>query len=290
MKKFNYGFTLVELVIVIAVLGILAGIAIPHFMEASASARGSKVLADLRTIDSACNIYAVNNGSAAKDVETLVKAGLLAAEPLADDKSFTVTTTSGKTQEYNPANFERQKYTIANGRGTYGSDSQTVEWFLNGKIATTGTMASNMEAIVAILTGQSYTIDSLNADIAGTHAADILQALKADGINLQALGAVYWKYDNDYKFLYWSSSDISGMAAGTALPVIRYNIKTGTYTVWIATVQSTTANIGQAGEHTYNTIGNLTGYTPSIGDKKENQTYDKALEHYQNALTGMAGK
>ncbi|WP_418556827.1 type IV pilin protein [Phascolarctobacterium faecium] len=39
MKKFNYGFTLVELVIVIAVLGILAGIAIPHFMEASTSAR-----------------------------------------------------------------------------------------------------------------------------------------------------------------------------------------------------------------------------------------------------------
>ncbi len=116
-----------------------------------------------------------------------------------------------------------------------------------------------------------------------------MQALKAAGIDLQALGAVYWKYDASSELLYWSSRDISGMAAGTALPVIRYNTKTGTYTVWIATVQSTTANIGQAGEHTYNTIGNNpTEYKPSTGDK--NQTYDKALEHYQNALTGMAGK
>lgn len=286
MKTVYKGFTMIELVIVIAVLGILAGIAIPHFMEASASARGSKVLADLRTIDSACNIYAVNNGNAAQDLATLIKAGLLVAEPLADEKSFTVTTTSGKTQEYDPANFERQKYTIVNGRGTYGSDSQTVEWFLSGNIAVTGTMASNMDNIKQILTGQNFNIDSLNADIEGTHAADVLQALKAAGLDLNALGAVYWKYDASSKCLYWSSMDVSRIAVNTTLPVIRYNMNTGTYTVWTATVQSKIENIGQAGVHTYNTIGNFKGYTPSTGDKKENQTYDKALEHYNNALAG----
>ena len=44
------GFTLIELVIVIAILGILAGIAIPRFMDAAATARGAKMLADMRTI------------------------------------------------------------------------------------------------------------------------------------------------------------------------------------------------------------------------------------------------
>ena len=61
--KNKKGFTLVELVVVIAILGILAGIAIPRFMDATASARGSKVVADLRTIDSAITMYYAKNGS-----------------------------------------------------------------------------------------------------------------------------------------------------------------------------------------------------------------------------------
>lgn len=57
------GFTLIELVVVIAILGILAAIAIPRFLDAQNSARGSRIVADLRTIDTAIMVYNARTGS-----------------------------------------------------------------------------------------------------------------------------------------------------------------------------------------------------------------------------------
>ena len=57
MRPMKKGFTLVELVVVIAILGILAGLAIPRFVNANMAARGSKILADISACESAINIY-----------------------------------------------------------------------------------------------------------------------------------------------------------------------------------------------------------------------------------------
>ena len=73
-KKKNSGFTLVELIIVIAILGILAGIAIPRFLDATATARGAKIVADLRTIDSAIVIYNAKTGAYPADTDALTTA------------------------------------------------------------------------------------------------------------------------------------------------------------------------------------------------------------------------
>ena len=74
------GFTLVELIIVIAILAILAGIAIPSFINANMAARGSKILADMNACESAVNIYYAKNGSFPADSETIV-ASYLAGWP-----------------------------------------------------------------------------------------------------------------------------------------------------------------------------------------------------------------
>ena len=58
------GFTLVELVIVIAILGILAGVAIPAYANLQDDARSSQVQATLGSFRSALSIYYAKNKGA----------------------------------------------------------------------------------------------------------------------------------------------------------------------------------------------------------------------------------
>jgi general secretion pathway protein G len=54
------GFTLIELLIVVAIIGIIAAIAIPNLLNAINRARQKRTMADIRTIGTAAEAYAVD--------------------------------------------------------------------------------------------------------------------------------------------------------------------------------------------------------------------------------------
>ena len=56
----KHAFTLIELLIVIAIIAILALIAVPNFLEAQMRAKVSRVYADMRSIATAIEAYAVD--------------------------------------------------------------------------------------------------------------------------------------------------------------------------------------------------------------------------------------
>ncbi|MCC5878251.1 MAG: prepilin-type N-terminal cleavage/methylation domain-containing protein, partial [Candidatus Sumerlaeia bacterium] len=55
------GFTLIELLIVVAIIAILAAIAVPNFLEAQVRSKVSRTLADMRTVVTALESYAVDH-------------------------------------------------------------------------------------------------------------------------------------------------------------------------------------------------------------------------------------
>lgn len=60
-------FTLVEIMIVVAIIATLAAIAVPGFMRARKRSQASRVLNDLRIIDNACDMYAIETNKKSND-------------------------------------------------------------------------------------------------------------------------------------------------------------------------------------------------------------------------------
>ena len=70
-SKARQGFTLVEILIVVVILGILAAIVIPQFTSASEDARASSLVSQLQTIRSQLELYQIqHNGEYPADLAT----------------------------------------------------------------------------------------------------------------------------------------------------------------------------------------------------------------------------
>ena len=76
------GFTLVEIMIVVAIIALLAAIAVPNFLRARKRSQATRILEDLRIIDSATDQYAIENNKTSAsspasftDLKAYIKAG-----------------------------------------------------------------------------------------------------------------------------------------------------------------------------------------------------------------------
>ena len=81
LNKNRGGFTLVEIMIVVAIIALLAAIAVPNFLRARKRSQATRILEDLRIIDSAIDQYAIENNKSGganvawADIQAYLKAG-----------------------------------------------------------------------------------------------------------------------------------------------------------------------------------------------------------------------
>ena len=81
LNKNREGFTLVEIMIVVAIIALLAAIAVPNFLRARKRSQATRMLEDLRVIDSAIDQYAIETNKAGgatvnwTDVQAYLKKG-----------------------------------------------------------------------------------------------------------------------------------------------------------------------------------------------------------------------
>ena len=97
--KQRQGFTLIEIVAVLAILGMMAIMLMPSIDIASNRAKDTKMVSDLVTLDSAVKLYRLENGSYPVDLDKLKDDGYVINKDYKDaqNKAFSYAQATDKT-------------------------------------------------------------------------------------------------------------------------------------------------------------------------------------------------
>jgi len=119
------GFTLIELMIVMAIIGILATLAIPSFVVAVKHAREAVLKEDLQTMRTAIDSYTMDKQKAPQSLDDLIQDGYLKKipeDPMTHSKDTWVTDTSDAM--YSLDETESGINNVHSGSEATGSDGQ----------------------------------------------------------------------------------------------------------------------------------------------------------------------
>lgn|GEM_PF-898649 len=97
MKALQKGFTLIEIMIVIAIISILAAILIPNFMHARAESVTASCEGNEKQLATAEEEYTIDNGGAYASISQLTTPYLsvMITDPVASGNSYTITIPGG---------------------------------------------------------------------------------------------------------------------------------------------------------------------------------------------------
>lgn len=127
--KSQSGFTLVEILIVVVILGILAAIVIPQFTEASTEAKTSSLCTDLQTMRSQIELYKIQHN------DNLPGSGTASFEDALTGKTTLAGAVSTDPNDYGPyvqqipTNQFVNLNTVEKGTGTPGGGN--AGWYFN---------------------------------------------------------------------------------------------------------------------------------------------------------------
>lgn len=91
-KRKRKGFMILELIIVVAIIGVLAAIAVPNLTGLTDEAKVARIRSDISTLGTAAEMYYVKNGAYPASLDSLVgsrEEGYLKKVPEPPDKTVT---------------------------------------------------------------------------------------------------------------------------------------------------------------------------------------------------------
>jgi general secretion pathway protein G len=97
IRKQDAGFTLVELMIVMAIIGVLSMVAVPSYISAIKHAREAVLKEDLHTLRAAIDSYTMDKQKAPQSLDDLIQDGYLKTvpeDPMTKSSTTWVTDTS----------------------------------------------------------------------------------------------------------------------------------------------------------------------------------------------------
>jgi len=167
-RRIKKGFTLVEILIVVVILGILAAIVIPQFTSASETAKAASLVSQLQTIRSQLELYQVQHNGDYPDLTTTSTSAWaqLVSETDIDGSTSPAAgaITYGPYLQKPPANPFEDTAVVAQGASALGSAAADVGWVYN--LAT-----GEIQAVVE--QGKAREVGLIASDETGADSGDI---------------------------------------------------------------------------------------------------------------------